>query len=125
MALAGYVLLIPPLKGVGAAIATVLSFGVREIIIYRSSQAVWPVRYEWTPVVRLGAIAFGAFGLSLLIAPEARLLAFGWHVALYFLYLAGTWAWVLSDDDRNNLAAMARSPRVAFAAIRGTSGTTL
>ena len=125
VALAGYVLLIPPLKGVGAAIATVLSFGVREIIIYRSSQAVWPVRYEWTPVVRLVAIAFGAFGLSLLIAPKGPLLAFGSHVALFFLYLAGTWAWVLSNDDRNNLAAMARSPRVAFAAIRGTSATNL
>ena len=121
VALAGYVLLIPPLKGVGAAIATVLSFGVREIIIYHWSQRAWPVRYEWVPVVRLGAIALTAFGLSLLIAPQARLFSFGVHVALYVLYLAGTWAWVLSDDDRGNVAAMVRSPRAALATIRGAN----
>src|SRR5207245_2004604 len=53
VALAGYALLIPRLLGLGAALATVASFGVREWMVYALSQRLWPVHYRWTPVIRL------------------------------------------------------------------------
>jgi O-antigen/teichoic acid export membrane protein len=53
VAVLGYYLLVPRYLGWGAAIATVLSFFVRWALTYGFSQALWPVRYQWAPVLRL------------------------------------------------------------------------
>src|SRR2546429_9039490 len=69
VALVGYVALIPRWLGLGAALATVAAFAVREWLTYRCSQRLWPIRYDWRPVVRLAGIAsLGCCG-GILAAP--------------------------------------------------------
>src|SRR5207247_1738109 len=72
VALVGYAVLIPRLLGLGAALATVASFGVREWLVYVLSQRLWPVHYRWAPVIRLLLLA-SAFGLVALLLPPLRM----------------------------------------------------
>ncbi len=123
VALVGYALLIPRFLGLGAAIATVVSFAVRECAVYTVSQRLWPVRYRWGPVLRatLLAVIAGVIGVLL---PRPNL----WASLLMRLlvlagYLGALWhAGVLSADDRAAIARLIRSRRQALVAIReGTS----
>lgn len=60
VALLGYFLLIPRWLGLGAAIATVIAFGVRYLIILRVSLRLLPVRYDWQPIRRILGLAMCA-----------------------------------------------------------------
>jgi O-antigen/teichoic acid export membrane protein len=74
VALSSFALLIPPYGGMGAAIATCISFGTRWILTYRFSQHLWRVRYRWAPVLRL--LAYAAVGVAAGLAmPELSLLS--------------------------------------------------
>jgi len=101
VALAGYALLIPRLFGLGAAIATAVSFAVREWAVYGFSQRLWPVRYRWGPVVRALLVAV-ATCLAASALPPLPLWA---SLAARALLLVGYWgvlwhAGVLSAQDR-------------------------
>jgi O-antigen/teichoic acid export membrane protein len=108
-ALAGYVWLIPRLHGLGAALATVASFGVRQAIMYSISQRLWPVCYEWGPVRRLVAVAVAA-SLAGLVVPQRNLfISLGFHALLFLAYLLAVWHLrVLSGRDREKVRAGAR-----------------
>src|SRR2546429_405851 len=72
VALAGYMLLIPRLFGLGAALATVASFAVREAAVYALSQRLWRIRYRWGPVLRLLLVAT-VIGVAGQLVPHSRL----------------------------------------------------
>jgi len=119
VALVGYAVLIPGLLGLGAALATVASFGVREWLVYVLSQRLWPVHYRWAPVIRLLLLA-SAFGLVALLLPPLRI---GWslitRVTLLAGYLGALWhVGVLSIDDRRVVMRILRHPQLAFAAAK-------
>lgn len=53
-----YAALIPPLAGMGAAVATLLCYALRFGFTYHWSQRLWPVTWHWTPNLRLAGYAF-------------------------------------------------------------------
>jgi len=118
VALAGYLLLVPPLLGLGAALTAVASRGTRFAMSYYFSQKVFPIKYDWGPVIRqcVVAVAVCAVGMSL---PDVRL---PWslllHAGLFAVYAMGIW-WLggLSVLDRTALVAAVRSPRRLIAAV--------
>jgi len=122
VALVGYAILIPRFVGLGAALATVASFGVREVMVYTLSQRLWPVRYQWAPVIRLSLLATSVAIISLLLPP----LSVAWSLAARGALLAGYCValWrirVLSLDDRLAIKRLLRQPMGGLLpVIRGT-----
>jgi O-antigen/teichoic acid export membrane protein len=91
VAFLGYVLLIPRWLGLGAAIATVLSFGVRYLIILRLSLRLLPVRYNWSPVRRILAFAVVSAVASLAVVHDSGMTPFAIRVLCFAGYLAALW----------------------------------
>ena len=101
VALAGYAVLIPRLLGLGAALATVASFGVREWVTYVVSQRLWPVRYRWGPVLRLLFLATSVCVIGVLLPQPNVWVSLATRGLLLVAYLGGVWyAGVLSPADR-------------------------
>jgi O-antigen/teichoic acid export membrane protein len=100
VALIGYATLIPRWFGMGAAVATVLSFGVRELLVYVWSQRFWRVAYDWRPVGRIVALAIGVGIARFLIAPGSVWITIGYHLMLLAVYAAGVWLLVIPSADR-------------------------
>jgi len=121
VALVGYVVLIPRWLGWGAATATVISFAVREWLVYRYSQRLWPIGYSWAPIARLitVAVVVSAGGAAL----SSRLSGwqlFGSHVALLAAYSLAVWfGGVLDQPQREMIARAIRSPLKAMTLLRG------
>lgn len=101
VAFLGYVTLIPRWLGLGAAAATVLSFGVRYVIILRLSLRLLPVRYNWSPVRRIIAFAVVAVGVSLAVLHESGLTPLAIRVLCFGGYLTALWfGGVLTATER-------------------------
>jgi O-antigen/teichoic acid export membrane protein len=110
VALAGYVVLIPRLFGLGAALATVASFAVREWAVYTLSQRLWPVHYRWAPVIRLLMVALVVCAASLLLPRRDLLVSLALRLGLLGAYLGCVWhAGVLSADERLIVRRFVRS----------------
>ena len=101
VALVGYAVLIPRYVGLGAAIATVLSFGTRWGLTFWFSQRLWPVRYRWGPTLRLATlVVVFTVANELVRAPESLVLSIAMHLAGVAAYLVLAWAWALSEDSK-------------------------
>jgi len=96
--LALYLWLIPPLGGMGAALATLASFTLRFFAFYWWSQKLWPVSYRWGPSLGLVAYAVLAVAAGQLWSPETLPAQLGWAAALFLAY-AGL-AWFAGPLDR-------------------------
>jgi len=119
VALAGYAVLIPRLFELGAALATVASFAVREWAVYALSQRLWPVRYRWGPVIRLLLVATAVCVVGLLLPHLSVWMALSARAPLVAGYLFALWRiGVLSDDDRLAIKRFVRSRALAFVAIK-------
>ena len=105
VALIGYGLLIPRWFGMGAAIATVLSFGVRELLVYVWSQRLWRVEYDWRPVARILMLAIVTGAARFLVVPKSVWAALGYHVALLAFYGVSVWFLVIPCADRSETLA--------------------
>jgi O-antigen/teichoic acid export membrane protein len=105
-----YVLLIPRWLAWGAALATLGSVGMRFWLAYVFSQRLWPIRYEWGPVVRIMvlAIAFGAVAAVLPAIPLIVSLAV--HTVLLTLFVGLVWRLLLTDADRSAMQRYVRIP---------------
>jgi O-antigen/teichoic acid export membrane protein len=116
VALGGYLFLIPRYLTWGAAVATAIAYIVRHVMVYAISQRLWPIRYQWGPVVRLCGIATAVCLMSLLAPSMSVVLSVLLRLGLFGLYLAGVW-WgnVLRPADRHLLTVMIRSPKRARA----------
>lgn len=101
VAIIGYLVLIPRWLGLGAAVATVLAFAVRYVIVWRVSLKLFPVRYDWTPVVRLVGLAVGAALLGLSTARFGIATSLALRTALFGAYLLAAWsAGILTAGER-------------------------
>lgn len=101
VAAAGYFLLIPRWLGLGAAIATVLAFAVRYLVVSRLSLRLLPVRYEWSPVVRILLLAIATGTLSLAIPSVNLATSLALRAVLYAAYVAALWRGnVLTEEER-------------------------
>jgi O-antigen/teichoic acid export membrane protein len=108
VALLGYALLIPPLHGLGAALATVAAFGARQWMVYVMSQRLWPIKYRWAPVVRLLLLATLVVVLAVLLPPFDLGTSLAARTALLGLYGLGIWfGRILTDADRQYVRGMA------------------
>jgi O-antigen/teichoic acid export membrane protein len=118
-ALVAYATLIPRYHGLGAAVATAIAFGTRSASIYYFSQRLWPIRYQWAPVLRLCAMAV-AVGMAGALLPRTGVIAsLAGRTTLLLVYVTGVWnANVLAADDRGRVRRWIGSPRLAMAALR-------
>jgi O-antigen/teichoic acid export membrane protein len=106
-----YWALIPRLGALGAALATLLGFAVQFFAQYSWSQKVWPISYQWAPILRLLAYA----AIVVLINQWAGIIGRGIFaqitigLALLLLYGAALW-WggVIAIADRQRILQLAR-----------------
>ena len=101
---AAYALLIPRFAGWGAAIATAIAYAVRYGLTYTFSQRLWPVRYNWTPVLRLVALSVVTVVVSVVVPAHSLVAALAVRVAEFATFLALLW-WlpILNADDKRTL----------------------
>ena len=111
VALLGFWILIPRFLGVGAAVATVVAFGVRHVVIYEISQRLWPVRYDWRPVRTLVLLGLTAAVGSHAIPPEANVvIRLGVRACLFAAFLVAVLlTGVISPSERSGALSMARN----------------
>jgi O-antigen/teichoic acid export membrane protein len=109
VAMTGYFLLVPRYLGLGAAIATLIAFAVRCLMIYAISQHLWPVRYDWRPVVRILLAAGGAVGLGTVLPTDPIGLSISLRVGAFTAYLIALWnLGILSPGDRATVRRVSR-----------------
>jgi O-antigen/teichoic acid export membrane protein len=108
VALIAYAVLIPRYRLWGAASATVIAYAVRAALTYIYSQRLWPVRYDWEPVVRLIALTGLAYTISWYMPWGPLVYMLPARISLYIAYLIAVWfAGVVSAEDRAAALTMA------------------
>jgi O-antigen/teichoic acid export membrane protein len=106
--LIAYAILIPRYRLWGAASATVIGYVVRSALTYFFSQRLWPVRYDWAPVIRLVALTGLTYAISWYIPWGPLVYMLPVRISLYIAYLIVVWfAGVVSADDRAAALRMA------------------
>lgn len=100
-----YFLLIPPLDGMGAALATLLGFIVRFGAFYYFSQQLWHVDYRWKRHLYLGGISAAVVAAFYLLRPERLPAQIGLATALLASYVLMTWYLVLEGEERETLVS--------------------
>ena len=117
VALVLYAVLIPRWLGFGAAIATVVAFAVRLGVVYWMSQRLWPVRYQWRPVIKLTLLALLVSVLGAWMPSTDPLVSVSGHALLGAIYLVATWKiGVLSAAERAHIVESVRLARTAIQA---------
>jgi len=105
----GYVFLIPLLGAWGAALSTVVAFALRAVLIYRFSQKLWPVTYDWGPVLRLTGLAAATVVAALFIPWMALLPSVAIRSLVLGCYLAGLWTLgIIPREERAFVRGRAR-----------------
>jgi O-antigen/teichoic acid export membrane protein len=116
VALALYAVLIPRWLGMGAATATVVAFAVRLAVVYWMSQRLWPVRYQFRPVLKLTTLALVICLLGASLPSGDQIASIGGHALLGLIYLVAVWRiGVLSSAER---ARLLETVRLASASIQ-------
>lgn len=118
VALIGYLVLIPLFFAWGAVWTTLAAAVTRHIIIYRASQRLWPIEYEWWPVWKLLCIGIGLVALRQVVHIEWPIVSIGFSAVLFVVYLLGVWySDILPQSVRASLFQVVRSPRGAMMAL--------
>jgi O-antigen/teichoic acid export membrane protein len=109
--LASYATLIPPFGAMGAAVATILGYGVRFLCLQRWSHRLWPVSWGWGQPLRLATV-----GVSVVLVHLG--LPYGsWFGRLvnacgaFLVYAAAAWIFVLSPAERRQITRFLRAPQ--------------
>ncbi len=89
--LAAYALLVPRFLAWGAAGATVIGYAVRYGAIYRTSQRLWRVQYNWRPVVQLGLMAVTTVVIGSTFPTGPLALSIASRAAIFAVYLWMVW----------------------------------
>lgn len=112
--IAGYLVLIPLLGGLGAAIATLVGFVVRFVLMFVFAQRVWPVQYDWRSVVGLLGWACLATVVYHVVAPATLGPQIALATVIGVVYLVGAFALALHVEERRRLrhAALAVARRL-------------
>jgi O-antigen/teichoic acid export membrane protein len=109
-------LLIPRFGGFGAAWATIAAYTARFLWIYVFSQRYYPIRYDWTDIVKLYGALGSAVALSFAYRPAAMGASLGWNAMILILTVYLVYLVVLSPNDRGNMREIAGS---ILARVRG------
>jgi O-antigen/teichoic acid export membrane protein len=119
VAIAGYFLLIPRYHAHGAAWATLGSMIARWVVTLASSQRLWPIRYEWAPVIRLVGLGALVSAAGLAVPATLPVLAsIAVHGALFAVFVVALWnLGVIAEPVRARLRAVLRSPRAAMSGL--------
>lgn len=96
-------LLIPPFGIYGAAWATLAAYATRFFWIYYFAQRYYPIRYQWSGIVKLYAILAAAVALRFAYRPEHMPASIGWSVGLGLTSIGLIYFLVLSANDRSAL----------------------
>lgn len=116
----GYIFLIPRFGAWGAAWATVVAFALRAVLIYRFSQRLWPLRYEWAPVQRLLAIALVTFGVHWFLPTMGWVASVSIRIGLVVVYAMAVWMFdIVPSEERDLLIRWLRDPTAAVREIAG------
>lgn len=115
--------LIPRYRMMGAAWATVASYGVMAAVGYSFSRKLYPIPFEWRRMGKIFAIALVTFSLTELVpaAPLTSLSTLGKletllpalleKALLFGVFPLGVFALVLGPEERAFVVEKARSPR--------------
>jgi len=106
-----YAVLIPPLAGMGAAIATLVAMFVRLVLHYYWSQRLWPVSYELRPHLKLLAYGIAVVIPTFLLIPDRLVPQLVAGSALLGAYAVLVWRTVLHDREREMIGSLLHSPR--------------
>ena len=112
IALLGYLFLIPRFFAWGAVWTTLAAAITRHIIIYRASQRLWPIKYDWPAVWKLLGIGSGLVALRVLVQTDRLAISIGLSVVLFVVYVLAVWySDLLPQSIRQSLLRGVRSPR--------------
>ncbi len=97
-------LLIPPLGMIGAAYATLAAYIVMAAALYRYSQQVYTIEYQWRRILVAALITVTAFALERMFAVylDAALLNIG-RILLALISVAAMIQWVITADERRGV----------------------
>jgi O-antigen/teichoic acid export membrane protein len=107
-----YALLIPPLGGYGAALATLAAFVVRFWVGYYWSQRLWPVAYRWPKNLLLAAYGAAATFAAYSVPARGIVWQVGLGSGLMLVYAALALATVVEPEDRRRGIQFLRAPRL-------------
>jgi len=111
-------LLVPSLGIVGAGLALVASYLVVAGLMYRFTQRLFPIPYQWGRLARVVAVAALLVGLAELLVPTSGALGFLLRAALLAAYPAALFAsGFFTPGERRQLARLSR-PRQLAADLR-------
>lgn len=96
-------ILIPPIGIYGAAWATIAAYSLRFLWIYRFAQRYYPIRYDWTEMVKLYGILTFAVGLAFAYRPALLPASLAWSTVILVVTVYLVVRIVLSPDDRTAL----------------------
>lgn len=120
VALVCYWLWIPSLLGLGAALATLVAYGVRWGIVYIISQQLWPVRYEWRGVVQLAGVAGLVVAVGAWLPGQALAESVAARFVMFAVFGAALWCLpVFSDEEKALVRRVRTEPRVILAKLIG------
>jgi O-antigen/teichoic acid export membrane protein len=102
-------ILVPPLGIVGAGIALLASYLVVVALMYRFTQRLFPVPYEWGRLARVVLISAALIALGELLLPTDGLVGFLARAVLWLLYPAALFAsGFFTAEERGWLARLRR-----------------
>jgi O-antigen/teichoic acid export membrane protein len=118
VALVGYIVLIPLFFGWGAVWITLAAALTRHIIIYRASQRLWPIRYDWSPIGKLLVMGTLLVGLRMLMPDYGIVVSLAVSTGLLAIYAAMLWySDILPMSIRGSLSGIVRAPRGGLANV--------
>lgn len=120
MAVGGFLLLIPSFGAWGAVLTAGTAFGVRFVIVYRLSQAVWPVAYSWRPSLLMSVWGAAIVLLSRPLGVETLLTSIAIHLLLFLAFIVGLWLLpIVPEEDRAVLKSVLLKARTNLSQGRG------
>ncbi len=112
-----YWALIPDYGAAGAAAATLISFVLRFLLVFRRAQQVYPVRYDWRPALQLVVIGGTTVGAVIWFATGGIVADLLIGLTGVGAYLVAAWRFVLDGEQRQALLLAVREPRKLTAAL--------
>jgi O-antigen/teichoic acid export membrane protein len=115
--LALYAILIPPLGGLGAALATIGGNLVRFGVSLRAAQRLWPVAWDWHQPVRIAVLGGFIVGASVVVPPPSWAGQLAIATVFMAVFAAAVWVAVLSRRERAQILGLLRAPRTALSGM--------
>jgi len=109
-----YMVLIPRYGAYGAAVATVLGFSLRAVLVYLWAQHLWPIHYRWRRHFSLLALGVGVAAANWALPDVTILIQVAIGALSVLAYFGIVYATLLDADERGLIGQMARAPASAW-----------